>query len=250
MDVKIAEAVSKLVPFMAPAAEETPESTLSLFATKKSTASAAARPVDIEFAFLTAPETHRVPLYIELPNEVYSGSVCLVTPAPQRKYKETLAKFEENPAVARVEKIIDVKKLAATFNEPVACRALARTYDAFFVHYGVRKFPAQLAGEWVGHARSPIWMNSKKGNIVGSVEAALRTTVMPRRGFPSVTIRVGHTGLTQKQLVENIIAAIAAVDSTTVLTVKVCGCDSKGRKAGLTVHCHDYLAEYPEMKKQ
>ena len=249
MDAKIAEAVSKLIPFMAPAAEEAPESTLSLFSAKKSSTTAAARPIDIEFAFLTAPDPHRVPLYIELPHEVYSGSVCVVTPAPQRKFKEAIAKFTDSAAAARVEKVIDVKKLAASFNEPVACRALARTYDAFFVHFGVKKFPAQLSGEWVGHQRSPVWMNSKKGGLMPSLEAALRTAVMPRRGFPSVTVRVGHTGLSEKQLVENIITAIAAVDSSTVLTVKVCGCDAKGRKAGLTVHCHDYIAEYPDMKK-
>ena len=58
---------------------------------------------------------------------------------------------EEGHALAKqVKRVIDSTKLRAKVSEPVAVRAFAKSYDNFIL-YGLRKYPVQLTGEFIGH---------------------------------------------------------------------------------------------------
>jgi hypothetical protein len=246
------EAITKLLKFVADSTpvESTTQSTLSLFA--QPATAGQVRSIDLDISFVTAPRTHRVPLFITLPNEIHSGSICVVTKPPQRTFKDLVIKAQEedaNPIAQRIRKVIDVKKLDAKFKDPVALRALANSFDHFFV-YKAPQYPKALAGEFLHHQRTPVW--APKGSFMDSMAAATRTAVITRRGFDNVTVSIGHTGLSVAQLVENYNALLQellqnadGVTADALLQIRVAATDAKGRRAALPIWVHDYDQSHP-----
>ncbi|KPA81906.1 hypothetical protein ABB37_04149 [Leptomonas pyrrhocoris] len=203
--------------------------------------------VDVQLAFLVAPVAHRVPLYFTVPHETVSGTLCLITPAPQRLYKDKVfALSEDGDAVAkRVRRVIDGQKLSAKVVGPVAVRAFARSYDHFIV-YGLHNYPHQLTGEFLEHRRIPVWV-SKKGNFMRRLHQAVRTVVVPRRGDNAVTCRVGHTGLSLQEIVENIVAFVEKFVNSpdgaplrNILHIRVCCTGSHSKQVGLPIYGHTF----------
>lgn len=246
------EAISKLLKFVVDStpAEAASQSTLSLFA--QPTTAAQVKSIDLDISFVTAPRPHRVPLFVTLPHEVHSGSICVVTKPPQRTFKDLVIKAQEdeaNPVAQRIRKVIDVKKLDAKFKDPVALRALANSFDHFFV-YKAPQYPKLLAGEFLHHQHTPVW--APKGSFIDSMAAATRTVVITRRGFDNVTVSIGHTGLTTQQLVENYNALLQellqnadGVPAEGILQIRVAATDAKGRRAALPIWVHDYDLSHP-----
>lgn len=241
------EAVKTLLAFLATDAEKAAPKTddvNELFAPAQESKSVS---VDVQVAFLVAPVAHRVPLYFAVPHETSSGSLCLITPPPQRKYKDKVfALSEEGDAVAkRVRRVIDSQKFAAKVSGPVAVRAFAKSYDHFIV-YGLHEYPAQLTGEFLEHRRIPVWVN-QKGNFAERLHAAVRTVVMPRRGDNAVTCRVGHTGLTAQEIVENIVAFVGKLVTSSkgaplknILHIRVSATGSNSKQIGLPIYGHTF----------
>lgn len=244
--VNTEEAVKKLVAFLA--AEEDKSAPTGdveeLFAPARESRCV---PVDVQLAFLVAPTAHRVPLYFTVPHETTNGSLCLITPAPQRKYKDKVfALSEEGDDVAkRVRRVIDSQKLSAKVVGPVALRAFAKSYDHFIV-YGLHKYPAQLSGEFLEHRRIPVWVN-KKGSFAQKLHTAVRTVVLPRRGDNAVTCRVGHTGQSVQEIVENIAAFVEKFVASpegaplkNILHIRVCGTGPHSKQVGLPIYGHTF----------
>lgn len=213
--------------------------------------------IDVQLAFLVAPVAHRVPLYFTVPNETASGSLCVITPAPQRKYKDKVfALSEEGDAVAkRVRRVIDSQKLSAKVVGPVAVRAFAKSYDHFIV-YGLHKYPPQLTGEFLEHRRIPVWVN-QKGSFSEKLHTAVRTVVLPRRGDNSVTCRVGHTGLSVEQIVENIVAFVEKLVKSpegaplkNILHIRVSGTGANSKQVGLPIYGHTFNFANVEQPKE
>ncbi|KEG13156.1 hypothetical protein DQ04_01181100 [Trypanosoma grayi] len=225
------------------------------------------RTVEVEVAFMVSPLAHRVPLYFVVPHEVLPGSICIVTPPPQRKYKDKVLRLsEDGDAVAqRVKKVIDTKKLSMKFVDPVAVRALANSFD-HFVLLGVKKYPPQLTGEFLGHQKPPVWV-PRRGEFKEGLLKAVSTVVFPRRGHNAVTCRIGHTGLTLDQLNENLQSFLAqvtkhvqATNPESILHIRVAGTNKEGRRAGLPIFGHTFriprkveehesVKEEPKLKK-
>lgn len=245
------EAVTKLVAFLQSESSEAARkaSPLALFASAPATTT---RAVDLDISFIVAPRPHRVPLYFTLPHEVLDGTICVVTKPPQRKFKDAVmaAQEDDKDSVAhRVKKVIDVTKLQAKFSDPVAMRALANSFDHFFVH-GVEKFPALLTGEFLHRQGHPVW--TPKGGFMDAVKAATRTAVVPRRGHDNITVRIGHTGLPLQHIVENCRSLVhqltASADGCgleSILQIRLSGTDSLARRAALPIFVHDYSASHP-----
>ncbi|GET93804.1 hypothetical protein, conserved [Leishmania tarentolae] len=242
--VRTEEAVSRLVSFIASetAAQISSNNVDDLFAPVRESNNV---PVDIQISFLTAPLAHRVPLYFVVPHETVSGSLCLITPAPQRKYKDLVfALSEDGDAVAkRVRRVIDSKKLAAKVAGPVAVRAFAKSYDHFIV-YGLTQYPRQLTGEFLEHRKVPVWVNSK-GKFPEKLRKAVHTVVVTRRGDNQVTCRVGHTGLSTQEIVENIVAFLDkfvkhpdAVPLKNILHIRVAATGTNSKRIGLPIFGH------------
>lgn len=254
---RVEEAATKLKAFLEASSkgsegEDVVESTLSLFSVAPTKTS---RAIDLDIAFLVAPRPHRVPLYFTVPHEVHTGSICVVTKPPQRTYKDIVLKAQEEgddatlKVVERVKKVIDATKLKAKFSDPVTMRALANSFDNFFL-YKVDKFPEQLSGEFLGRHAQPVWM--PKGSFLGSLAAACKTAVVPRRGYDNITVRIGHTGLTAEQLAENINSFVSQLSESrdgvpfeAMLQIRVSGTDATGRRAALPVFTHNYDSTHP-----
>ena len=161
--VKTEEAVRTLVDFLAAdAGKSAPSDDVNeLFAPASENKCV---PVDLQLAFLVAPAAHRVPLYFTVPHETVSGSLCLITPAPQRKFKDKVfALSEDGDAVAkRVRRVIDSQKLAAKVVGPVAVRAFAKSYD----HLRAAQVPAAADGRVPGASPHPC-LGEPQGQFCG-----------------------------------------------------------------------------------
>ncbi|RNF09605.1 ribosomal protein L1-like protein [Trypanosoma rangeli] len=223
------------------------------------------RGVEVEVAFLRAPAAHRVPLYFTLPQEVLPGTICVVTPPPQRKYKDKVLRLSEdgNAVAQRVKKVIDTQKLAMKFVDPVTVRALANSFD-HFVLIGVKKYPFQLTGEFLGHQKPPVWM-PLRGGLKETLLRAVKTVVFQRRGNSAITCSIGHTGLSLEQLHDNLQSLLAqmtshvqAITPQDILHIRVAGTNAEGRRAGLPIFAHTFqipremprdCSEEPKTKK-
>ncbi|CBH15911.1 Ribosomal protein L1p/L10e family, putative [Trypanosoma equiperdum] len=240
------EALEKLCEFLLREAghSEVSDTLEDLFATAPQKAF---RKVDVEVAFLVSPVAHRVPLYYIVPHEIHQGSICIVTPPPQRRYKDEVLKLSEDgdAIFQRVKRVIDSNKLSVKFTHPVTVRALAKSFDNFFV-YGVKKYPPQLTGEFCGHQRHPIWV-PRRSPFAERIREAAKTVVVPRRGHNSVTCCIGHTGLSIEKLDENLRSFLTqltndpqGVTHENILRIRVMGMDYKNRCAGLPIFCHTF----------
>lgn len=255
---RVEEAVTKLSAFLdanaQSAAADNVETTLSLFSAAPQSVN---KGIDLDIAFLVAPRPHRVPLYFTLPHEVHTGSICVVTKPPQRTYKDIVLKAQEDgegealKTAERVKKVIDATKLKAKFSDPVTMRALANSFDNFFL-YKVDKFPEQLSGEFLGRHAHPVWM--PKGSFLNSLSAAIKTAVVPRRGYDNVTVRVGHTGLSPAQIAENVESLMKQLTESrdgvtydSILQVRVAGTAATGKRAALPVFAHNYDVSHPNV---
>ena len=242
-------AISALLKFQcAKSSVPTSASTLSLFGAPPDSKRASS--VDVEVSFRVAPSVHRVPLFLQLPNQVLNGTVCLITPSPQRKYKDVImaATAEQDKVASQVRKTMDTIKLKAKFSDVVSLRALAKSFD-HFVCYNLRKYPKQLTGEFLNHQTIPVWTPKDTG-VLQAVKSALNTAVVPRRGHSNITCAVGSTDLTAAQLKENITTFLkyltthsqgSSVDD--ILTVRIGGANKEGKRATLTVYCHNFVKE-------
>lgn len=210
------------------------------------------RSVDIEISFLVSPQAHRVPLYFAVPHVVSTGSICIVTPPPQRKYKDLVAKLVDDgkEVGGRVRRVIDSEKLKAKVSTPVAVRVFAKSYDNFFV-YNVRKFPTQLTGEFLGHQKLPVWVPKGK-SFEADLETAVRTVVVPRRGESNATCRIGHTGMTVEELSENVVSLVKQLSShgqgaplEHIIQIRVAGSNSSGKRVSLPVYGCQFNLEKP-----
>lgn len=240
------EAVKALVSFItADTAAEAPGGDVNdLFTPVRDSANVS---IDVQITYLAAPPAHRVPLYFAVPHETTSGTLCVITPAPQRKYKDIVyALSEEGDAVAkRVRRVIDCTKLAAKVTDPVAVRAFAKSYDHFIV-YGLSQYPRQLTGEFLEHRKVPVWVSSK-GKLPEKLHKAVRTVVVTRRGDNQVTCRVGHTGLTTQEIVENIAAFLEkfvkhpdGAPLKNILQIRVAATGTKSKRVGLPIFGHTF----------
>eukprot|EP00796_Vickermania_ingenoplastis_P006619 gene6619-4739_t len=203
--------------------------------------------VEVEITFIVSAPVHRVPLFFILPHSFMIGSICLITPPPQRSFKDKLQALVEsgNDVAGRVSRVIDTKKLNEKVNTPVSSRAFANSYDNF-VLYGVHRYPKQLTGEFFGHRKNPVWV-TKKSKLDEALRNATRTVVVPRRGQNAVTCRVGHTGLPTHSIVENIESFVDQFTKHSqgaplehILHVRVTGTSAKDKRIGLTIYSHSF----------
>mmetsp|Transcript_41255 Transcript_41255/g.127397 ORF Transcript_41255/g.127397 Transcript_41255/m.127397 type:complete len:262 (-) Transcript_41255:41-826(-) len=234
---QLSEAARLVLRHASPAEAVPKSSAMALF----SVANAEKRLVSIEIAFLRAPEPNRVPLFFDLPHEVHgSSTICLITPAPQRQFKEELEGSQSEHAVA---KVVDVDKLQAKYSNPVARRALAKAFGAFFIHSSLKEFPKLLTGEFLTR-HTPIWMDSKKGDLASRVARAKCRVACPRRGFDNVSIGIGHAGMSCEQLEENVQVCIDQLTSkldngwSDILSVRLAVSNGDGQRIALPVFAH------------
>jgi ribosomal protein L1 len=215
---------------------------MSLFTKQKE----ASRAIQVELSFIRAPVPNRVPLYLRLPHDtIDTQNVCLVTPVPQRDYKEQLQGSQS------VAKVVDIAKLTAKYSNPVARRALAKAFDAFFVHCDLEKFPELLTGEFLSR-QTPVWLDSAPGTLEEKIAATRKLAVCPRRGFDNVAISVAHCGMGPDAIADNVFAALDNLVShleggwKDILSARLSTSNADGQRVALPIYAHDF-AEHAEL---
>lgn len=239
-----AEAVHAILQYFATLATTSPNAeatTAALFAAPKRDI----QWVQVNLAFTVAPQPHRVPLFFTLPHALHDLSdICLVTPPPQRKYKDILLK----QPVANVKKVIDVSHLKAKFSDPVALRALANSFDVFFVHSRVTHYPKLLTGEFLTHS-TPVWMSrdSTHGDLIKEISDTMRTVVCPRRGQGNVTVTLGHSRMAEGDIIDNIHSFINQLlphldgQWKDIHCVRIAAFNRNNSRVQLPVYAHNYV---------
>lgn len=252
----IEEAVEKLCSFLSKSVEERPvgDAVDELFSAsrKKKVVN-----VELEVAFFVSPRVHRVPLYFTVPNTFLHGSICLIVPPPQHSFKEKLQTLiesgssKESSVASMVTRVIDTKKINEKATTPVSQRAFACSYDNF-VLYGVRKYPTQLSGEFFHHRKHPLWI-AKKYSLGEALDIGTRTVVVPRRGQNAVTCRVGHTGLSAREITENILSFVSQLTEHSqgvlldhILHIRVTGTSAGKKRIALPIFSHSFKVAHSE----
>ena len=206
--------------------------------------------ISVDIAFLRAIQPHRAPLFFTLPHALYDNAdICVVTPAPQRKFKDLIQAAD--PPMPEVKKIVDVKKLAAKHSEPVARRALATSFDVFFVHHDITQYPKLLTGEFLTH-QTPVWM-PKAASFTQSIEKSKATVVVPRRGYSNVTVRIAHSGMTPEAIQQNVaslmeqLAPFLTSGLDDILSINLVGPTASGHRVALPIYARDFASTLPKV---
>eukprot|EP01064_Diplonema_japonicum_P001656 TRINITY_DN1109_c0_g1_i1.p1 TRINITY_DN1109_c0_g1~~TRINITY_DN1109_c0_g1_i1.p1 ORF type:complete len:332 (+),score=109.55 TRINITY_DN1109_c0_g1_i1:51-1046(+) len=126
--------------------------------------------------------------------------VCLITTAPQRKWKD---KIKESPeGLENIKKVIDMNKLRKKFKSFEEKRQLATSFNQFVADEAVLNFlPAILGKTFFRKSKEPICINMKK--FPTSLRAALASTSYSLRENAQVSIMVGKTDFTASEIAEN-----------------------------------------------
>ncbi|KAJ3046219.1 hypothetical protein HDV00_000031 [Rhizophlyctis rosea] len=148
----------------------------------------------------------RIPIRHALLDE--KAEVCLITKDPQRTYKDLLAE----KGVTRVSKVIGVSKLKAKYKSYEAKRQLCSSYDLFMADDRVLTLVPTLLGKtFFQKKKHPVPVDMTKGNLLGEIDSAIGATYLHLNKGTCNLIRVGTTGFTADQLVENITTAIGPI---------------------------------------
>ncbi|KAL0084484.1 ribosomal protein L1/ribosomal biogenesis protein [Phycomyces blakesleeanus] len=145
----------------------------------------------------------RLPMkYSPLPE---NADVCLIVKDNVEKW-EDLIKTNE---IANVSKVIDVKGLETTYKTYEARRKLAGSYDAFLVSDNVTHLmPARLGSTFVKRNKFPNPVRLTPTTIKQQIEKVLRSSFVRDGGSTTTSAKIGHLGLTEDQLHENLVMAV------------------------------------------
>jgi ribosomal protein L1 len=207
--------------------------------------------VFVDLSYIRPPEPHRVPIRTALPHPFLDAaeSICVVTPPPQRQYKDELIASGKQPD--NVRKIIDVKKLDAKFSDPVAKRALSRNFDCFMVDHHIRNYPSVLQGEFCGN-HTPILLK-RNTPLPEAIEEGLRTAVLVRRGDQTASVCVGHKNMKPAELAANAHALLDDIVQwleggwEAIHSVRLSNSAKGCRRIGLPVYSHNFIESQPEL---
>lgn len=154
---------------------------------------------------------YRIPLAHSLAG---SGSgkrtVCLITPDPQRWWKDTLAER----GVTVVDRVVGVTKLEGKFKPYDARRQLMNDYDLFLADDRLTPIlPRLLGSKFIDSKKQPLLLNLRNpAHIKAKLEEAVAgTSFIPTRGV-NASVRIGHLRAhTPEQLAENLRTALPAI---------------------------------------
>ncbi|KAI9595933.1 ribosomal protein L1/ribosomal biogenesis protein [Syncephalis fuscata] len=145
----------------------------------------------------------RIPVKHTITKE--DARVCLLTRDPQQKYKDLLSEKEVN----RVEKVIGLSKLRSKYKQYEAKRELCSSYDLFLADAAIIPLlPRVLGKKFFEKKKLPIPIDITKSNLKAEVMRACYSTYMSLSAGTCISVRVGHSGMTAKQVAENITHAV------------------------------------------
>jgi len=168
----------------------------------------------ITLALQKAPEfVSWKPYSVRVPHPVFDmedGEVCLIVKSDHRHYRE-LAREGKLPK--QVKKVLDVQKLRGVYRQYEARRKLVHSYDLFLVDKRVMdKMPSLLGRDFFSKKKIPVPIKTEESVIAEQIENAIKNFTYVRREVgTTVTCKAGPTTMSDKDIVENLIAVANGV---------------------------------------
>ncbi|CAG8447819.1 166_t:CDS:2 [Funneliformis caledonium] len=151
------------------------------------------------------------PARIPLKHPLYGSStdICLITKDPQRTYKEWVAAHN----VKWVQNVIGISKLRKKYIPYEAKRNLCDSYDLFLTDERILPLLPNMLGKYFFEKKKqPIPVNiSKESNFKREILRACHCTYMYYSSGVCLSIKIGTTGMTSKQILENLEMAIPVI---------------------------------------
>ncbi|CAG8599746.1 14112_t:CDS:10 [Funneliformis mosseae] len=151
------------------------------------------------------------PVRIPLKHPLYGSStdICLITKDPQRTYKEWVAAHN----VKWVQNVIGISKLRKKYIPYEAKRNLCDSYDLFLTDERILPLLPNMLGKYFFEKKKqPIPVNiSKESNFKREILRACHCTYMYYSPGVCLSIKIGTTGMTSKQILENLEMAIPVI---------------------------------------
>lgn len=176
-------------------------------------------------------------------NTLSNASICLITPEPQRLFKDAIAHPSFPPELSkRITKIISVQKLEAKFHSFEAKRQLRDSYDIFLADDRIVSYLAKILGKTFYKTTPkrpiPVRLEASKAKekknaalpsekkrkdpsaptsivspilIAKEVERTLSTTQIHLHPSTTTSIKVGLASFTPEQISANIAAVMAGL---------------------------------------
>ena len=196
-------------------------------------------------------QKHLKPRKVLLPHSLHDSSdisICLITPEPQRQFKDAIAHPSFPTTLSkRITKVISIKKLEAKYRSFESKRQLRDSYDLFFADDRIITYLAKILGKtfYKSTAKRPIPVSlsapkprSKKNAafpstklqkeipnstsiiapplIAKEIQRTLSTTQVNLSPSTTTAVRVGLASQMPEQLAANIEAVMASITGTFV----------------------------------
>ncbi|KAI7861901.1 ribosomal protein L1/ribosomal biogenesis protein [Spinellus fusiger] len=136
-----------------------------------------------------------------------TASVCLITKDPP---EDTLAWIKDT-SITCIQKVVSVKCLCSTYKSFESRRKLASSFTVFLVDDRITDIMPKLLGtSFFKKNKVPLPIKLSRGALVPSVERALGSTFTRLSGGVTHAAKIGHLGMSQPNVIENIIMALPA----------------------------------------
>lgn len=180
---------------------------------------------------------------VKLPHRIVpeDAEVCLITPEPQRKFKDLVAKHD----LGFVKRVIDIRKLRKKFKSYQEKRTLARSYDLFLCETKLWSFiPKALGQPFFDIGKEPLCVGLSR--MPGSVTRALDCTSWHWKHEVNISVNIAPAeGFTAKQVAENawrVLDSIVRNCPSGWLDINSAAIKGVTTPA-LTIYSHDFVTE-------
>lgn len=180
---------------------------------------------------------------VKLPHRIIpdDAEVCLITPEPQRKFKDLVAKHD----LDFVKRVIDIRKLRKKFKSFQEKRTLARSYDLFLCESKLWSFiPKALGQPFFDIGKEPLCVGLSR--MPGSLTRALETTSWHWKHEINISVRIAPSeGFTAKQVAENawrVLDSIVRNCPSGWLDINSAAIKG-GQTPALVIYSHDFVTE-------
>ena len=175
------------------------------------------------------------PRKVLLPHSLHTSpdtSICLITPEPQRQFKDAIAHSSFPAALAKqVTKVISIQKLEAKYRSFESRRQLRDSHDLFLADDRIITYLAKFLGKtfYKTTAKRPIPVSLEASKPKERKNAALPSTKL--RKEPSDTKSMAAPPLLAKEIERTLSTAQLSISPSTTTAVRV----------GLASHAPDQL---------
>jgi len=180
---------------------------------------------------------------VKVPHRIQPDDVevCLITPEPQRKFKDLVAKHN----LDYVKRVIDIRKLRKKFKSHQEKRTLARSYDLFLCEQKLWSFmPKALGKPFFDIRKEPLCVGLSR--MPGCLNRALECTSWHWKEEVNISIRVAPVeGFTAEQVAQNVWRVLdSIVRNCPSGWLDINSAGIKGpRTPALTIYAHDFVTE-------